>query len=133
MTATRAQGGPSGVYALEDEFGCVLSYSFRPKTGIYAAGYYCELEDGGQGVEVESGPYTVEGDRIMFKPDESTCETADLSAYSLKFVIYDNGDLFLAGAGSADEFVRVETTDSAGGMGGRSLLGCWEGEDFVQQ
>jgi hypothetical protein len=126
---------PSGVYALELPDGCVVVYSFRPDEGFYAESLQCDLESGTAGAQVESGPYRIEGDRIYFTPDETSCEDQPLEDSDLKFKLYDNGDLFLSDGSFAAEFVKIpqKELDGAGPTGSLVGLGCWDDEDFVSR
>lgn len=125
-------GGLGGVYALEKANGCAVIYSFMPKVDEYGLGFYCDLESGEVGAEIENGHYTLSFGRVYFTPDRSTCADNDLAPYDVGFVVYDNGDLLLNDGRAAVEFVKISSkfTDTAGPRGAVNLLGCWDGEDF---
>jgi len=129
-----ADGGarePRGVYALEAPDGCLFVYSFRPDESLYAESYQCDTEGGAAGVQVESGPYEIRGDRIFFSPDETSCSEQPVEDFDLKFKLYDNGDLFLSDGSFAADFVKIPQSelDGAGPSGSIVGIGCWNDDD----
>jgi hypothetical protein len=87
----------------------------------------CDFDDGSIGVEIYTGTFAVEGERVAWTWGSGSCEDADQTG-SAKVIV--QGDrLTLVTASGAQVFARVKVGDGDGSGTGKLEFGCFDDDD----
>ena len=114
-----------GTWVYEEDDGiCSLALVFDgDKFTTYDS---CVLEDDSIGMEVESGPFTVDGDEFTWTSESSSCEDADRNPETVRFELVSGDKLRLT---TPDGIVVLERKKSRPTTG-QAEFGCWDEDGY---
>lgn len=109
---------------------CVMGFGFY-EGGTYAHLTLCDLTDGTQALEVDSGDYVYDGSRLTTYLRKSTCPADIYTSLAPNYGVVVNGDkLSLSGPGAFIIFSRVETMPGDPSGTGLYTYGCFETDGY---
>jgi hypothetical protein len=101
-------------------YDCAYGLSFD-EDGTYVEATICTLEEGSLGVEVYTGTYVANGEKLALKQTHGSCPEAEPGTLNLRYELAGD-DLRLGNAEATVVMSRAEGGDVTGGV---AVYGCY--------